>query len=102
DAARKSRCVAQQFHGRRRGNRQQAMFCLYAPAANIHLRASKAIDSQQLESDRGADNVDNRIHGSDFVKMNFLDGDVMDFGFGLAKTQKYLPGALSGAWRERS
>src|SRR6185369_3584373 len=41
-----------------------------------------ALDAQSLKSDACADNVYNRIHRADFVKVNLLDGNVVNLRFG--------------------
>ena len=40
---------------------------------------------QQLESDRRADDVDDRIDRADLVKMHLLDGHLVHVRFGLAR-----------------
>ena len=64
------------------------MVALYGAAADIHRRTYPAIDSERETARGGARDVDDRVHGAHFVKMNFLDRNVMDPGLGLPKQAK--------------
>ena len=47
---------------------------LTLPGSHVEARTRKFVDAEKLESDRRADNVDDRIDRAHFMEMNFLDG----------------------------
>jgi hypothetical protein len=52
---------------------------------------------QGLGSDRGADDIDHRVHGAHFVEVHFLNIVVMDLRFCRAQSLKDGNGTLLGA-----
>jgi hypothetical protein len=93
-APRRSSAVA----GAGTGSNPCAVFT--CPAAHIERRTRKLVDSQQLESDRRAHNVYNRIHRAHFVEMHFLDGHLMHVRFGFAQAREDFLRAFSGPRRK--
>ena len=67
-----------------------------------HRRANDAFDAQQIEADRRADDVGNRIDGADFVKMHFLDRRAVHLGLGLGQLVEDPRGQLAVPRRERA
>ena len=66
------------------------------PLPTLSGDAEPAIDVERLASSRGADDVDDGVDGTDFVKMHALNGDGMDGGFGFAEQLKGADGAVFG------
>lgn len=77
------------------------MLGLDAAGTDIEGGAGKFGDAEKVETDGGADDVDDGVDGADFVEMNFFDGNVVDFGFGFAEAAKDLAGVFGGARGER-
>ena len=57
-------------------------------SANVQRRAHPLIDCQRLGADSGTYDIDHGIDGADFVKMDAVDGCVVNLRFGLAKRFK--------------
>ena len=64
-------------------DRADAVSNLDATAARWDWAGDDFIDSEQIESDRHADNVHNRVDRTDFVEMNFVDRRAMHSRLGL-------------------
>ena len=60
------------------------------------------MDAEEVEGEAGADDVGDGIGRADFVEMDLLDGDLVDFGFGLGELLEYGEGVGLGALREVS
>jgi hypothetical protein len=56
--------------------------------ADIQRRAGKLLNAERCEPDAGADDVDDGVNRTDFMKMNFPDGHVVDSGFRFAELLK--------------
>ena len=61
------------------------MRALDRSAAYVQGRTDPLLDLQILRSHGRADDVNHGIHGAHLVKMNLLDGGVVDFGLGGAQ-----------------
>src|ERR1041384_3905633 len=60
-------------------NRQIAVLCLRAAAASqTSRRGVHGLNAEPVETDCRADDVDDRVEGSDFMEMDFLDCRVVD------------------------
>ncbi len=75
---------------------------LTVPPPTFSGEADELIDAERLGSNGGANDVDDSVGGSDFVKVNVLDVDVVDLGFSRAQREKDFAGdcftrSLSGA-----
>jgi hypothetical protein len=68
--------------------------------ADVERGAGEFVDAEKFEADAGADDVDDGIDRADFVKMDLLDGQVVDFGFGFGEAGEDFAGAFGGAGRE--
>ena len=55
------------------------MRALERARSDVQRRRDDTLDLQAVERDAGADDVDDRINRADFVKLNRLDRDVVDF-----------------------
>ena len=57
---------------------------LHRAASNIERRADNAIRTDPLQREHGADDVDDRVEGANFVQVHALDGRLMNrrLGFG--------------------
>jgi len=77
------------------------VFGLHAAGAGVESGAGKAFNAEEIETDRGANDVNNGVNGADFVEMNFFDGDIVDFSFGLAEAAEDFAGVFGGARSER-
>ncbi len=53
-----------------------------------------------MEADAGPDDVHDGVHGADFVEMNFLEGDIVDAGFGFAELDENRRGAVTNLGRK--
>src|SRR5208337_375495 len=68
----------------------------------------EAIDAQQVQADRGPDDVDDRINGPDLVKVDLGQVDAVNLRLGLAQPQEdslgqvLLPGAQAASVDERA
>ncbi len=67
----------QQIRRRRRRHRQNSVRHLRRPAAHVQWRARKLLDAKPMKADAGSDDIDNRVHGADFVKMNLLQRHIV-------------------------
>ena len=60
------------------------------------------LDAQQIEADRRADDVGNRVDGADFVEVDFFDRAAVDLGLGLGQLAEDPRGHVAGPRRERA
>ena len=58
---------------------------------------TELVDAHQIKTHACADDINDSINGADFVKVNFLDGHVMDASFRFAQSLEYLAGASRDA-----
>ena len=72
------------------------------PVARRHRRADDSLDAQQIEPDRRADDVGDRIDGADFVEVHLLDRRAVHLRLGLGQLLKDSLGQLSLPRRERA
>jgi hypothetical protein len=70
-------------------------------AADVQRRANELVDAERFGSDGCADNVDNGVGGPDLMKMNVLEVDIVNLGFGCTEGKKNLSGDLFDAVTER-
>jgi hypothetical protein len=96
-AARISGSTAQKLGRSRRGNWQQSVRSLHLARAHIQRRTSEFVDAQHFETDRRAHDVDNRIDGADFMKVNLFDGNLMNASLGFGQPRENLAGAFGRA-----
>jgi hypothetical protein len=59
-------------------------------AADMQRRANETFDLEQVETDRGAHDIDDRIKRAHFVKVNVIDGFVVHARFGFREPRKDL------------
>src|SRR5208283_3293199 len=85
----------EQARGGWRGYRKNAMRHFRGAAADIQGGADEALNAEKGETDAGADDVHDGIHGSYFVEMDFFDGHVVNSCFGFAKLAKDGDGAIA-------
>ena len=70
------------------------MLAIDDAAAGRHRAASEPFDAEQLEPDRGADEVGDRIEGADLVEMHFLDRNPVDLGLGVGQAAEEALGQI--------
>ena len=78
------------------------MGALHRSTANVERRADELIDRERLGSNGRANNVDDCVGGSDLVKVNLLQRNVVNLGFSGAECKKDLAGQLLHAFTQRS
>lgn len=76
------RDAAQDLQRRRGRDREPSVLALEPPAALFESGDVDPLNSQRLNSDANADDVRNRIKGTNLVKMDVLRGGAMNFGLG--------------------
>ena len=64
-------------------------------AANVERRASELLNTERIEGDASAYNIDDGIDRANFVKMNFFERNVVHGGFGFTKFAKNGGGVFS-------
>ena len=64
------------------------MSAFHCATANVHRRANELIHTERVASHCAADDVHNRIYGADLMKVNGLDRNVVNSGFGFAEQFK--------------
>ena len=74
---------------------------MHHPAADVQRRADDAIGLEPFDREHRADDVDDRVEGAHFVQMNLLDRNLVDRGFGLAKTMEERFGPRLRVRRQR-
>ncbi len=79
DSGRINRRALQQFHRRRSRYWKNAVSALYRSPADVQRRAHDLINAQRLGPDGGANDIDHRVHGAYFVKVNALNVAVVNF-----------------------
>ena len=72
------------------------MLGLHLARADIQRGACELVNSQQLETYGGADDIHNRIYGAYFVEMNLFERHSVDFGFGFGQAGEDFVGAFGG------
>lgn len=75
------------------------MGTLDGASADIKRRGEPAINVKRLGSYCGAHDVDYRVYGADFVKVDSFYADVVDLGFGFAEGLEHCKSAFFGASR---
>ncbi len=91
----------EQARGGRRGNGQDAVGHFCGAAADVKSRAGEGFDSENLEANAGADDVNDGVYGADFMEVDFFEWDVVDGGFGFAEFRENGSGADFHAGCER-
>ena len=76
------------------------MRAFHSPTANVKRRTDKFVNAERLGSNRGANNVHQCVHRADLVEMNFLDRNIMDFGFGFAQLLENANGSGFGGFAD--
>ena len=84
--------AAEEVGGGGRGDGEGAVGALDHAAADVERRAvpvrarrSRECLREVLDAGAGADDIDDGVDRADFVEVDLLDGDVVDFGFGGAE-----------------
>jgi hypothetical protein len=75
---------------------------LHLSRAHIQRRASKLVDSEQLESNRRSHNIYNRIHRSHFVEMHFFYRHVVNSRFRFRQSRENSARSFRRPWRKSS
>ena len=91
------RRVDEQPRGSRGGDGQESVLGLDGAAADVERRADHGIDVQMVEGHAGADDIGDGIGRADLMKVDLLDGDLVDFGLRLAEPLEDGDGVLPGA-----
>ena len=73
------------------------MMCMDAAIPDIQRGVCEFVNAHQFKTHACADDINNSINGADLVKVDFLDGHVMDASFGFAQSLEYLAGASRDA-----
>ena len=76
------------------------MLGIHRAAADVDGRAHDAIDFEQVERDRGTDDIGDRIGGAYFVEVDLLDGGLVDLGLGRAEFAENSDGVAAGGFGE--
>ncbi len=84
------RNTAQQIRRGRCGNREGAVRAVHHAPTHIEGGAIPGTDLQGMHTRGGGDNVDDGVHGADFVKVDLLHGHVVNLGFGVPEQLKRL------------
>ena len=61
------------------------MSAVHGAASDVQRRAHELVDAESFRPHRRADNVHHGVHRPHFMKVNFFDRYVMNFGFGGTK-----------------
>ena len=101
-AGRIHRRILQQFHGRRSRHRKRSVRALHRPAAHIQRRTDDLIHAQRLGPNRRADDIHDRIHRADFVKMHGLDRSIVNLRLRRAQRLENRDRSLLRSFRDRS
>ena len=64
------------------------MSCLYIARTDIERRAREFVNTKQFEADCRADDVNDGVHGADFMEVHFFDVNLVDLRFSLAQSSK--------------
>jgi hypothetical protein len=80
------RRIPQQPQRRRRGYGKRSVRALDGSSADVQRRAYPFFDRKRFRSHGGADDIHHGIDGADFVKVDLLDGSIVNLGFGLAQS----------------
>lgn len=81
---RRDRQAAHHFQRRRRGHRVQAVIAAHRPGSEGNGGAINEFRLQRIERQRHADDVDDRVDRTDFMEMDFLHRNAVNFAFGNA------------------
>ena len=80
--------LPKQLQRRRRRYWKRSVRALDGSATHVQRRAYPFPDRQGFHSNRGADNIHHGIDGTHFVKVDLIDGRIVNLGFGLAQCLK--------------
>ena len=64
-------------------------------AANIERRASELLNTERIEANARADDIDDGVDRTNFMKMNFFDRNIVYGGFGFTEFAKNGGGSFS-------
>lgn len=78
------------------------MRALYCAAADVQRRRDYFVYTQSLGANGRANDIDHRIHSPDFVEMNFVDGSIVNLGFGATQRLKNTDSCFLRAFRDCS
>ena len=67
----------------------------HSATADVQWRTGKFLNAEGVESDAGANNVNDGVHGADFVKVNLFERHIVDMGFGFAELDENFRGAVA-------
>lgn len=79
---RRDRQALHHLESRRRRNRVQAVIALHSARTERYRGRVNAFRLQRVDGQRNADHVGDRIDGADFVEVDLLDGNAVNFPFG--------------------
>ena len=94
------RDASEQFGRRRCGQWHPAVSGLDPAAAGRHRAGLEPVHAQQVEADRGADDVDDRVDRADFVEVDLGEVDAVNVRLGLAELQEDPLGQIFLAGRQ--
>ena len=73
------------------------MHDLHRAATNIERRRHDIVDAKPVEPEHGTYDIDDRVDGSNLVKVHLLNRDAVDRGFRLANPVEQVNGSLLSA-----
>jgi len=76
--------------------------CSCLAAADVEDGAGKFVNAEKFETDGGADDIEDGVDRSDFVEMDLVYRDLVDFGFGFGEAGENFSGTIGGAGGEGS
>ena len=62
-------------------------------AADVQWGGVPCTDIQMVNTCAGGDDIDDRVHCADFMKMNLVDRDIMNLGLGVAEQLEHTDGS---------
>ena len=74
---------------------------LHHAAADVDRRHDDAIGLEPFDREHGADDVDDRVEGADFVQMHLVDRHAVNRGFRLAEPAEHLDRAGLAGFAQR-
>ena len=93
--------AAQQVGGGGCGDGKGSVSADDGAAADVDGRAVPGADLQVVNARAGGDDVDDGVDGSNFVEVDVVDGNIVDFGLGFAEQLEGADGGLLDGCGER-
>lgn len=53
-----------------------------------------------MDADGGADEINDRVHGTHFMEVDGFDRNAVKLGLGLSHSQKHGEGGVANRWKE--